>query len=105
MPGVYDFAAQSLAGEEVPLKRFEGHANAVIRVAFVPGGKHVVSASSQYRTADRILRLWDLESGQEVQSVSTAEEASVGCVALTADSRGAFSGGAGGNIRLWRLPK
>jgi len=33
MPGVYDFTAQSLAGEEVPLKRFEGQVLLIVNTA------------------------------------------------------------------------
>ena len=37
MPGVYDFAAQSLAGEEVPLKRFEGQVLLIVNTASACG--------------------------------------------------------------------
>ena len=37
MPGVYDFAAQSLAGEEVPLKRCEGHVLLIVNTASACG--------------------------------------------------------------------
>ena len=37
MPGVYDFAAQSLAGEQVPLKRFEGQVLLIVNTASACG--------------------------------------------------------------------
>ena len=37
MPGVYDFSAQSLAGEEVPLKRFEGQVLLIVNTASACG--------------------------------------------------------------------
>jgi glutathione peroxidase len=37
MPGVYDFTAQSLAGEEVPLKRFEGQVLLIVNTASACG--------------------------------------------------------------------
>jgi len=37
MPGVYDFTAQSLAGEEVPLKRFEGQVLVIVNTASACG--------------------------------------------------------------------
>ena len=37
MPSVYDFTAQSLAGEEVPLKRFEGHVLLIVNTASACG--------------------------------------------------------------------
>ena len=33
MPSVYDFTASSLAGEEVPLKRFEGQVLLIVNTA------------------------------------------------------------------------
>ena len=37
MPGVFDFTAQSLAGEEVPLKRFEGQVLLIVNTASACG--------------------------------------------------------------------
>ena len=37
MPGVYDFTAQSLAGEEVPLKRCEGQVLLIVNTASACG--------------------------------------------------------------------
>ena len=37
MPGIYDFTAKSLAGEEVPLKRFEGQVLLIVNTASACG--------------------------------------------------------------------
>jgi glutathione peroxidase len=37
MPGIYDFSAQSLAGEDVPLKRFEGQVLLIVNTASACG--------------------------------------------------------------------
>jgi glutathione peroxidase len=37
MPGVYDFTAQSLSGEEVPLRKFEGQALLIVNTASACG--------------------------------------------------------------------
>ena len=37
MPSVYDFTASSLAGEEVPLKRFEGQVLLIVNTASACG--------------------------------------------------------------------
>ena len=37
MPSIYDFTAQSLAGEEVPLKRFEGQVLLIVNTASACG--------------------------------------------------------------------
>ena len=37
MPGIYDFTAQSLAGEEVPLRQFEGRVLLIVNTASACG--------------------------------------------------------------------
>ena len=37
MPGIYDFTAQSLAGEDVPLRRFEGQVLLIVNTASACG--------------------------------------------------------------------
>jgi glutathione peroxidase len=37
MPGIYDFTAQSLAGEQVPLKRYEGQVLLIVNTASACG--------------------------------------------------------------------
>jgi glutathione peroxidase len=37
MPGVYDFTAKSLAGEDIPLKRFEGRVLLIVNTASACG--------------------------------------------------------------------
>ena len=37
MPGIYDFSAQSLAGEDVPLSRFEGQVLLIVNTASACG--------------------------------------------------------------------
>src|SRR5919197_5210648 len=50
MPGVYDFTAQSLAGEEVPLKRFEGQVLVIVNTASACG------FTPQYRGLEQLHR-------------------------------------------------
>ena len=42
-----------------------GHSAAVNSVAFSPDGKHIVSASGDFRR-DNTVRIWDVASGKEV---------------------------------------
>ena len=52
MPGVYDFAAQSLAGEDVPLRRFEGQVLLIVNTAsacgFTPQYKGLQALQQQF---------------------------------------------------------
>jgi WD40 repeat protein/mono/diheme cytochrome c family protein len=85
------------------LKRFEGHANAVIRVAFSADGKQVLSGSSQYQSADKVIRTWDVETGKELRSFGTGEGESVWCLAFSTDGTRALAGSSAKSLRLWKL--
>jgi glutathione peroxidase len=50
MPGIYDFSAQSLAGEEVSLQRFEGHVLLIVNTASACG------FTPQYRGLEALQR-------------------------------------------------
>ena len=56
--------AQQAGGGE-PVCTLRGHSAAVNCVAYSPDGKHIVSASGDYRR-DNTVRIWDAASGKEV---------------------------------------
>ena len=85
------------------LRRFEGHANAVIRVAFSPDGKQVVSGSSRYQSPDKVIRVWDADTGKELRSFAAGEGEEVWCVAFSPDGTQALTGSSAKSLHLWKL--
>jgi WD40 repeat protein len=82
-----------------PLMRtLEGHTGVVQAVTLTPDGRRAVSAS-----ADRTLRLWDLESGQALRTLE-AHTGQFTAVAVTPDGRRAVSGSLDNAVEfgIWR---
>jgi WD40 repeat protein/mono/diheme cytochrome c family protein len=90
-----------VAGGKV-LHSLRGHANAIICVAFSPDGRKILSGSSQYQTPDKLARLWDGESGKELQRFGDAGAAGVHCLAFSPDGRSLLAGGSHRGLRLWK---
>ena len=88
-------------GQEV--RRLEGHANAVISVQFAADGKSIFSASSQYQTADRSIRQWDVSSGKELRGYGALERNRISCAAFASDGRFALTDGPEPVLLLWDL--
>jgi WD40 repeat protein len=78
------------------LRRFYGHQEGVSSVAVLADGRSVLSAS-----ADRTLRLWDLETGAELRRFEGHEDW-VLSVTVLAD-RHTLSGSHDRTLRLWNL--
>lgn len=76
---------------------FAGHADAVTCLAVVPGGRQVLSGSH-----DRSLRLWDVDSGTQLQTFQGHTEG-IRCVAVASRGKQALSGGVDRSLRLWDL--
>ncbi len=74
-------------------KRFKGHEDVVRCVAFMPGGKRIISGGN-----DSTLRAWDPDSGKQLFSVK-AHKGAVCSIAITATV--IISGGDDGEIKLW----
>ena len=67
-------------------------------VAVTLDGRRAVSAS-----ADQTLRVWDFESGRELQTLS-GHTGSVNAVVVTPDGRLAVSASADETLKVWQLP-
>lgn len=84
---------------------FAGHANTVVGVAFSPEGRRLLSGSSRYQTADRVIRVWDIETGKEVGGLDATGMERVESVAFSPDGARAVLSHDGGALRLWTVPK
>jgi WD40 repeat protein/serine/threonine protein kinase len=83
-------------GREV--RRFLGHKDQVMAVAFSPNGRTALSGSE-----DGTARLWDLNTGKELR-LFKGDSGQVVSVAFSPDGRRALSCGRGdGTIRLWEV--
>ncbi|HYT92421.1 MAG TPA: WD40 repeat domain-containing protein, partial [Gemmataceae bacterium] len=79
------------------LRRLEGHANAVLGVAFSPDGLKAVSTSF-----DGTARVWDVEAGVELQRYH-GHGSAIPAAVFTPDGGQVLSGGWDNNLRLWRV--
>jgi WD40 repeat protein len=83
---------EDIVGE---IRTLEGHTDAVLSVAFFPDGRHGLSGGS-----DGTLRIWDLETGQELRTLGTAR-GRIYSVAISPDGRYALSAGEDWLVHLW----
>src|SRR5262249_43935536 len=79
-------------------QRFEGHKREVIRAAFSPNGKHIVSAAM-----DGTLRLWDAATGKALRQVILPPQTLIGCLAVSPDGRWLLTGDNQSRLSLWKL--
>jgi WD40 repeat protein len=76
------------------VRTLEGHSHRVTCVAMTPDGQYAVSAS-----ADRALKVWDLESGRQLRTLDDH----ISAVAMSADGRRAISGSPDTTLKVWDL--
>ena len=88
------------------VKRFGQHGDMIWDVAYSPDGSKVLSSSGSPSPAvpvmDASLRLWDLESGEQLQFIPLPVDV-IMQVAVTPDGRRALSASTDGVARLWDL--
>jgi WD40 repeat protein len=74
-----------------------GHSREINAVAIVPGGKRVISGSSDF-----MLKIWDIEYGHEIQTLK-GHSGSISGVAVTPDGQHAISSSHDGTLKIWCL--
>jgi RNA polymerase sigma factor (sigma-70 family) len=88
--------------DHVAVRRFEGHTDGVMVVAFSPDGKRALSGGVCYGDRDPTVRLWEVATGKELLKLEGHTEG-VYSLAFLAGGKQAVSGSADGTIRLWDL--
>ena len=88
--------------EAVAVRRFEGHTDGVMVVAFSPDGKRALSGGACYGDGDPTVRLWDVATGKELLCLQ-GHQLGVYGVAFLPGGKKAVSGSHDGTIRLWDL--
>jgi WD40 repeat protein len=80
------------------LDTYRGHTDAVIAVAFAPGGKQFVSGSR-----DRTIRIWDIKNpARSLQASAELQGAATGLV-ISRDARTMISGCSDSTILIWDM--
>jgi WD40 repeat protein len=72
----------------------------VTSLAFSPDGRWLASGSW-----DKTVKIWDVETGQEVQTLAGGHDHSIYTVAFDSRGRWLASGNEDGTINLWRLSR
>ena len=82
-----------------PRQTMRGHTDCVTEVAYLPGGRRIITCSS-----DESLQLWDLESGLQIGN-DWRDDVKEGALtmALSPNGKSVASGSRDGNVRLWNV--
>ncbi|KAG1720914.1 WD40-repeat-containing domain protein [Suillus occidentalis] len=92
---------QGTTAEITPIKEMRGHTSAVEGVVHLPGGRRIVTCSS-----DGSPRLWDLESGAQIGEDWKDErkkKVEIYSIALSPNGKTVVSGCWDGKVRLWDI--
>ena len=79
------------------MRTLEGHAKAVWAAVFIAGNRCVVSVSR-----DETLRVWDLATGQWLQTLRD-DSGALRCLAASPDGKTIVTGGRDKKIKVWAV--
>jgi WD40 repeat protein len=92
------------------IRRFEGHADAILTIAVSPDGKRALTGGGGRHNkgwthgTDNSICLWELETGRLLHRYEGHTHGVWG-LAFSPDGRRFLSGSMDGTLRLWGLPK
>src|SRR5437879_770333 len=81
-----------------PCQKFEGHTDWVNGVIHLPGGQRIMTCSS-----DGSLRIWNLQSGQQIGHDWRDRGVITRAIALSPDGKKVVSGSYDGALTLWDI--
>ena len=80
-----------------PVKKLSGHNNAVRSVRFSPTDSNLLASGS----ADRTVRIWDIEQGQQIGPALTGHTDSVWAIVFSSKGNRVLSASADLSLRIW----
>mgnify|MGYP001416616908 FL=1 len=86
------------AASALPIRTFSGHTETVYDAVFSPDGRYLLTASG-----DQTARLWDLVSGQVVQTFNAPNAGEVYAVAYAPDGQSVATGHEDHIVRIWNV--
>ncbi|KIK33463.1 hypothetical protein CY34DRAFT_99550 [Suillus luteus UH-Slu-Lm8-n1] len=81
-----------------PNQKFEGHTDTVLGIIHPPDLQRIITCS-----LDGSLRVWDLESGKQIEEDWRDGESAVKTIALSPDGKKVVCGSLDGAVRLWDI--
>jgi WD40 repeat protein len=79
-----------------PYGKFEGHTDAIYGVVHLPGAQRIITCS-----LDSSLRVWNLQTGEQIGNDWRDGESDVNTIALSLDGKKVVSGSHDAAVRLW----